>query len=64
MSVSVWNVCVIERGREREREREGGRERERERLGSAPRKRSCVRNLPGPSVTLMSGAPPRLALES
>src|SRR4029434_6833539 len=30
----------------------------------APRKRSCVRNLPGPSVTLMSGAPPRLALES
>src|SRR4029434_388370 len=30
----------------------------------APRKRSCVRNLPGPSVTLMSGAPPHLALES
>ena len=30
----------------------------------APMKRSCVRNLPEPSVTLMSGAPPRLALES
>ena len=31
---------------------------------TAPMKRSCVRNLPRPSVTLMNGAPPRLVLKS
>ena len=30
----------------------------------APVERGCVRNLPGASVTLMSCAPPRLALKS